>query len=119
MKARNAFHWRHSKLLDLNLFTLIPKQGPPGNVTIFKGSNQVAVTRSFIVYFLRSRESLELVEWFADTLAPDEYIWPTLNHNPHLRAPGGYKGILFITVSRPCRLTRGRVDGRKSHKTGF
>jgi len=25
-------------------------------------------------------------------MAPDEYIWPTLNHNPQLHAPGSYKG---------------------------
>jgi len=39
-----------------------------------------------------SRQSRELLRWFSDTMAPDEYIWPTLNHNPQLHAPGSYKG---------------------------
>ena len=53
---------------------------------------QVAMSRDFAVYFLSNPLARDLVEWFADTLAPDEYIWPTLNHNPHLLAPGGYTG---------------------------
>ena len=39
-----------------------------------------------------SRESRDLLSWFSDTMAPDEYVWPTLNHNPQLHAPGAYKG---------------------------
>ena len=39
-----------------------------------------------------SEQSRDLLSWFSDTMAPDEYIWPTLNHNPQLHAPGSYKG---------------------------
>jgi hypothetical protein len=92
MRVRNTFHWIHSDTLGLNIITLLPKSSPPFNVTVYKGSNQVALTRAFVVYFMHSRHSLELVEWFADTLAPDEYIWPTLNHNVQLNAPGAYRG---------------------------
>lgn len=74
------------------LMTFRRKTEAPYNVTVFKGSNQVAVTRAFVVYFLYSKVSRDLIEWFADTMAPDEYIWPTLNHNPQLHAPGSYKG---------------------------
>ena len=57
---------------------------------------QVAITRDFALYFMKSKISQDIFNWFADTLAPDEYIWPTLNHNPHLRAPGGYKGKSYV-----------------------
>ena len=42
--------------------------------------------------FCCSQESRDLLNWFSDTMAPDEYVWPTLNHNPQLHAPGSYKG---------------------------
>lgn len=100
MKARNTFHWHMSKTFGIHLLTLIPKSRPPYNVTIYKGSNQAALTRAFVVHFMYSGIAHELIDWFADTLAPDEYIWPTLNHNPQLHAPGSYKGKLgFIVFS--------------------
>jgi len=46
-----------------------------------------------------SQESRDLLRWFADTMAPDEYIWPTLNHNPQLHAPGSYKGKSAIAAA--------------------
>ena len=53
---------------------------------------QVALSRAFVVYYMSNPQVRELVDWFADTLAPDEYIWPTINHNPQLLAPGGFTG---------------------------
>jgi hypothetical protein len=50
------------------------------------------MTYEFAAYFLFSNAAHDFLEYFADTLAPDEYIWPTINHNPHLRAPGSYRG---------------------------
>jgi len=94
MKARNALHWHLSKTLGISLLTLIPKTSAPYNVTIYKGSNQAALTREFVVYFMNSAASLNLIKWFTDTFAPDEYIWPTLNHNPQLHAPGSYRGTV-------------------------
>lgn len=78
--------------------TFWPKGIPPHNITLYKGCNQVALTRAFVVFFLFSRQSRDLVEWLADTMIPDEYIWPTLNHNPHLHAPGSYKGTRVVTL---------------------
>ena len=64
----------------------------PNNLTIYKGSNQVAASRAFIEYAYLSQEGADLMNWLSDTFAPDEHFLPTLNHNKNSRAPGGYKG---------------------------
>lgn len=92
---RNKYVWKYIKFPHLNLMhqrTFFLKDAPPYNITIYKGSNNVAMSRAFAVYFMYSKRSRDIVEWFADTDVPDEYIWPTINHNPHLYAPGSYKG---------------------------
>lgn len=92
LQIRNLVSWRRSDHLNMMLMTIYPKGYPPYNITIYKGSNQVVMTRSFALYFLYSKVSQDVIEWFRDTYAPDEYIWPTLNHNPQLHAPGSFKG---------------------------
>lgn len=92
IRLRNTYSWRLIKPLRLMVPTFWSKGVPPHNVTLYKGCNQVALTRAFVVFFLFSQPSRDLVEWLADTMIPDEYIWPTLNHNRHLHAPGSYKG---------------------------
>ncbi len=74
------------------LLTAYPKGRPPHNVVIYKGSHYVAMSKAFALYFMHSPVAKDLVDWFSDTLIPDEFIWPTLNHNAHLLAPGAYKG---------------------------
>ena len=54
---------------------------------------QIVATRPFVEYFLHNNISKAIIEYFSNTLIPDEYIWPTLNHNPHLAVPGGYRGM--------------------------
>jgi hypothetical protein len=81
-----------SETFGINLMTLIPKSGSPYNITIYKGTNQAALTRAFVVYFMYSGVSQALLDWLSDTSVPDEYIWTTLNHNPQLRVPGAFKG---------------------------
>jgi len=36
----------------MNILTMYPKSKAPYNVTIYKGSNQAALTRAFVLYFL-------------------------------------------------------------------
>jgi len=36
----------------MNILTVYPKPKAPYNVTIYKGSNQAALTRSFVLYFV-------------------------------------------------------------------
>jgi hypothetical protein len=94
MGMRQLVSWRLYDTLSTMMLTIYPKGRPPHNATVYKGSNQVVMTREFAIYILHSRVARDLLEWFSDTLAPDEYLWPTLNHNPHLLAPGAYKGML-------------------------
>ena len=56
------------------------------------------MTRDFANYVLTSKIAKDLIDFFADTMAPDEYIYPTLNHNAHLNAPGGYLGTVYIFI---------------------
>ena len=74
------------------LITIYPKSKPPHNVKIYKGSDQASLSREFVEYVTKSPVARDLIDWFADTLCPDEYLWPTINHNTHLKAPGSYKG---------------------------
>jgi len=49
---RNWVSWRLSETFGKIILTLYPKSKAPYNVTIYKGSNQAALTRSFVLYFL-------------------------------------------------------------------
>ena len=92
MAMRQVVSWHLIRSFSVMLPTVFPKWKPPYDVTIYKGSNQAALTRGFAEYLLFNQTATDLLAWFRDTLAPDEYLWPTLNHNPHLRAPGAYTG---------------------------
>ena len=95
MTIRQTISWHLVELFSTMLPTVFPKGKPPHNVTIYKGSNQAVLTRKFVEYLLFNKTAIDLLDWFRDTLAPDEYLWPTINHNPHLRAPGGYTGKIW------------------------
>ena len=92
MVLRQAVSWMLIEYNGWLLLTPFLKSPPPHNLTMYKGSNQVAVTKEFVHYALYSEEGRDLYEWLKDTYAPDEYFLPTLNHNAQLKAPGGYTG---------------------------
>ena len=52
MRVRNLVSWRLSETFGMNILTLYPKTAAPYNVTVYKGSNQAALTRAFVLYFL-------------------------------------------------------------------
>ena len=58
-----------------------------------KGSVHVAVNRHFVEYIFNNETGQEIVQWVKQTEIPDETLFSTLNHNPHLGIPGTYKGI--------------------------
>ena len=80
------------------------KAPPPYNITLYKGTNNAAISRAFALYFLFSNVSREITDYFADTYIPDEFLWPTLNQNRDLETPGGYFGnihyIILITITK-------------------
>ncbi|CAD5113590.1 unnamed protein product [Dimorphilus gyrociliatus] len=69
------------------------RKGPvPHEVLITKGSAHMAVSRKFIGYVLNSKIARDLLYWMADIRVPDEHYFSSLNHSPHLKVPGSYKG---------------------------
>ncbi len=76
------------------------KEKPPYDVVIHKGSNQAVLSRAFAQFLLTSPVVRDLMAWFSDTFCPDEYVWPTINHNPQLHASGGYIGKLRVKKSQ-------------------
>ena len=42
---------------------------------------------------LTDRKAHDLLDWMSDIKIPDEHFFQTLNHNPHILAPGAFSGI--------------------------
>ena len=61
MRIRTFVSWRLSETFGMNILTLYPKSKTPYNVTVYKGSNQAALTRAFVLYFLYRCSSRPLV----------------------------------------------------------
>lgn len=55
---------------------------------------QGTFSRAFVDYMINSEVAHILLRWLDDTCIPDESFWSTLNHNPHIRAPGAYLGMI-------------------------
>ncbi|KAK3608206.1 hypothetical protein CHS0354_039222 [Potamilus streckersoni] len=72
--------------------TNVTKSVPPHNITIVKGSAYGIFSRNFVRFVIYDEKARDLLEWCKEVLSPDEYYWAMLNHNPHLGAPGSYKG---------------------------
>ncbi|KAK3097423.1 hypothetical protein FSP39_009548 [Pinctada imbricata] len=68
------------------------KSKPPHKIQIVKGSAYGVFSRALVQYAMKDKRAIGLIEWSKDIASPDEYFWATLNHNPHLKAPGHYKG---------------------------
>ncbi|KAK7104117.1 N-acetyllactosaminide beta-1,6-N-acetylglucosaminyl-transferase-like [Littorina saxatilis] len=60
----------------------------PYNLTIYKGSVHVAVSREFVDYAINTRVGKTLFEWERPVKHPDESYFNTLNNNPQLGVPG-------------------------------
>jgi len=58
--------------------TGIKKPPLPYGLQVYKGSKNIAVSRSFVNYIANSEISRQLRLWFSDTWAPDEHFIPTL-----------------------------------------
>ena len=79
--------------------TDITKSPPPHNIKIVKGSAYGIFSREFVAFLFNDKRVTDFIDWSRDTYSPDEHIWSTLNSvhkNPHIDAPGGYKGKIFL-----------------------
>ena len=72
-----------------------PNHKPPHEIDIVRGSAYGIFSREFLDFALNDQKAHDLLEWSKKTYSPDEHFWATLHHaytNPHLHAPGSYKG---------------------------
>jgi len=70
----------------------------PHGITILKGSVHIVAVRGFVEYVIHNKTAAEFLDWVKGTGIPDETFFATLNHNPHLRVPGSYLGMLTLTL---------------------
>ncbi|XP_029641998.1 N-acetyllactosaminide beta-1,6-N-acetylglucosaminyl-transferase-like [Octopus sinensis] len=68
------------------------KPPPPHNITVSKGSVHIAASRGYVEFLIMDRRSQDFTNWVRDTRNPDETLFSTMNHNPHLRVPGSFNG---------------------------
>jgi len=74
------------------------KPPTPYGINLTKGSVHVVAVRGFVEYIIHNKTAAEFLDWVKDTYIPDETFFSALNHNPHLRVPGSYLGMLTLTL---------------------
>ena len=77
-----------------NLDRFEGKLPAPYHINVTKGSVHIVAVRDFVEYVIHNRTAIEFLDWVKDTYIPDETFFSSLNHNPHLRVPGSYLGLL-------------------------
>lgn len=65
---------------------------PPHQIHPVKGSVHITVNRDFVDYVINNPVAKDFLNWSRKVAVPDETYFASLNHNPHLRIPGAYKG---------------------------
>ncbi|XP_053253068.1 N-acetyllactosaminide beta-1,6-N-acetylglucosaminyl-transferase-like [Podarcis raffonei] len=85
------------------LSTMYLKSEVPHNLTLYRGSSYVALTRPFVEFIFSDERALNLLEWSQDTFSPDEQYWTTLNRipdvpgsMPNATREGGLRAIKWI-----------------------
>ena len=68
------------------------KAPPPHGVRLTKGSVHITVPRAFVDFVVNSQIAKDFILWVKDTGVPDETLFSSLSHSPHLGIPGAYKG---------------------------
>ena len=81
------------------------KPPPPHGYNITKGSAHIAVTREFVRHVLTDRKARDLFDWMSDIKVPDEHFFQTINHSPHIPAPGSFPGTFIFCVCVTIRIT--------------
>ncbi|XP_076451294.1 beta-1,3-galactosyl-O-glycosyl-glycoprotein beta-1,6-N-acetylglucosaminyltransferase 3-like [Babylonia areolata] len=64
----------------------------PHNITVHKGPVHIVASRAFVDYVLHAPPAQEYLRWCQKTRFPEEHFFNSLNHNPHLGAPGRRPG---------------------------
>ncbi|ESO90431.1 hypothetical protein LOTGIDRAFT_64882, partial [Lottia gigantea] len=74
----------------LNSNRVDPKNPPPHNIKVCKGSVHMTASRAFIHYVLFNQTAQDFLKWSKNMSVPDESFFTSLNNNPHLKVPGSY-----------------------------
>ncbi|XP_014787833.2 beta-1,3-galactosyl-O-glycosyl-glycoprotein beta-1,6-N-acetylglucosaminyltransferase [Octopus bimaculoides] len=90
--VRGNFDFR-TKYRYVNFRRMGLKPPPPHNITVSKGSIHITASRGYVEFLIMDRRSQEFINWVRDTRNPDETLFSTMNHNPHLRVPGSFNGM--------------------------
>lgn len=73
---------------------------PPHQIHPVKGSVHITANRDFVDYVINNPVAKDFLNWSRKVAVPDETFFASLNHNPHLRIPGTYKGKEWDLNSR-------------------
>ena len=91
MPKRNTMRFTHTYAVNKERKmkkTKEAKKPPPFKVEIRKGRQYSAFSRDFVMYVLYDDFPKSVMDYFKDTLEPEESIWGTINQSPGV--PGGY-----------------------------
>lgn len=81
-----------TKFVFVNFRPRQKKGPPPHNITVSKGSIHITASRGYVNFLLNDRRAQDFTNWVKDTRNPDETLFTSLNHNPHLKVPGSFAG---------------------------
>ena len=84
-----------TKFVFVNFRPRQKKEPPPHNITVSKGSIHITASRGYVDFLLNDRRAQDFTNWVKDTRNPDETLFTSLNHNPHLKVPGSFAGNYF------------------------
>ena len=68
----------HSHIAYDHIQTAHLKSPPPYNITLYKGSNHVALTRAFVEYVVHDTVAITFLDWLSDSFIPDELFFASL-----------------------------------------
>ncbi|KAG1939325.1 beta-1,3-galactosyl-O-glycosyl-glycoprotein beta-1,6-N-acetylglucosaminyltransferase [Pimephales promelas] len=78
-KARWEYHHNVTNRVSR---TKVRKSPPPIQSPMFSGNAYFVVSREFVDYIFKSKETQDFMEWEKDTYSPDEHMWATLQRMP-------------------------------------
>ncbi|CAH1775434.1 unnamed protein product [Owenia fusiformis] len=95
----------------------IPKQPPPHNLVMHKGTVYGVFSRRFVEFLMEDEVAQDFLDWCKTTANPDEHFFNTLNHNPHINAPGQFEGTSFQEdAHRPNSISKAVIWGDNKNR---
>ncbi|XP_070194660.1 beta-1,3-galactosyl-O-glycosyl-glycoprotein beta-1,6-N-acetylglucosaminyltransferase 3-like [Littorina saxatilis] len=86
---RHRFTFKHEVKDGKLVKTSAPKDPPPFEAQVRKGTQYGAFSRAFVATIFYDDVAKSILDYFKDASDPDESVWATINSLPWI--PGGYK----------------------------